>query len=130
MRGAFKPPRGDRLWVREAYRVYESGIESEVSESVVLYKTNYDDRRASEYVWMNPMFMPRRYSRITLEVTNVRCERLMSMWHCHAEKEGYGAGSDSIQLFREAWDKLNAKRGYGWETNPWVWVMEFKRLNI
>jgi hypothetical protein len=52
----------------------------------------------------------------------------MDMWHCHADKEGFGSGPDSLKLFREEWNRLNAKRGFAWETNPYVWVVEFKLL--
>ena len=104
---------GDRLWVKEAW--CEIG-------GVVFYKANYEDRQASEYVWMNPMFMPRRLSRITLEVTGLQCERLQRISAADAIAEGY----ESIGRYIDDWNKLNAKRGYGWDANPWVWVVEFK----
>ena len=57
----------DRLWVKEAWKP--------MLDDVVFYKANYDDRQASEYVWMNPMFMPRRLSPVLhwkLRVCGVR----------------------------------------------------------
>ena len=76
------------------------------------------------------MFMPRWASRLTLEITNVRCERVQEITYWDCVDEGYY--DDELHRdfiwFREAWDKLNAKRGYGWDTNPWVWVIEFKKI--
>jgi len=73
----------------------------------------------------SPMFMPREFSRLTLEITDVRCERLCTILPEDVRAEGYDWSDRS---FIEAWDKLNAKRGFGWDTNPWVWVIEFKRV--
>ena len=125
---------GDRLWVREAWCIVRSAERKWCSYKADFFESQLKGmaQRRKDFGldngWKSPMLMPRRLSRITLEITNVRCERVMSMWHCHTEKEGYGAGSDSIQLFRDNWNSLNAKRGYGWETNPYVWVVSFKMI--
>jgi len=83
--------------------------------------------------------MPRWASRITLEVTAVRVERVQDIAEADAIAEGcqppfvdhlgnhrnpHGDNGE----FHMLWDSINAKRGYGWDANPWVWVVEFRRL--
>jgi hypothetical protein len=98
--------------------------------------------------------MPRWASRITLEVSGARVERLKDISSADARAEGiefqehfiagqvcrswkaydsvngwYPEGIDTapIHSYRTLWDGLNAARGYGWDVNPWVWVVEFRR---
>nr|WP_249181773.1 hypothetical protein [Burkholderia dolosa] len=92
--------------------------------------------------WRRPsIFMPRAAARTLLEVTGVRVERLQRISEPDARAEGvtieehhmrgYCAGAyrpPSIRAFHDLWDSLNAARGHGWDVNPWVWVVEFKRL--
>lgn len=83
--------------------------------------------------------MRRVDSRITLEITGLRVERLQEITEEDAWAEGFPLylGEDmkskiikfSIDCFREYWDSLNAKRGFSWSENPWVWVIEFRRAN-
>ena len=82
--------------------------------------------------WKSPMYMPRLASRMTLEVADIRVERLHDITPEDALKEGfcnYGTEVDTLDAFCEAWQKINAKRGYPWESNPWVWVISFKRVS-
>jgi hypothetical protein len=86
--------------------------------------------------WKPSIFMPRHASRITLEIVNVRVERVkeISIEDCHAEGFRERAHSDELdQIYDKVqfgllWERLNAKRGYGWAENPWVWVLSFKRV--
>jgi uncharacterized protein YhfF len=71
--------------------------------------------------------MPRTRSRLTLRITDVRVERVqdISEEDALAEGEGFEDGYPQ-QDFAEMWDSFNAKSGYSWESNPWVWVIEFE----
>lgn len=123
----------ERLWVRETW-----------AENKVL---PIADRPVGDYIyradgvysgtWKPSIFMPRRASRITLEVVSVRVERLQSISErdcclemgCAVEWPGPGPEPYKRNLrtsFGILWDTINAKRGYGWDKNPWVWVVEFE----
>lgn len=106
--------------------------------------------------WRRPaIHMPRAASRILLDVTGVRIERLQSIsatdaraegiefqehsiagqicrsWKAYGSADGwYPEGIDiaPIHSYWSLWDSLNAARGFGWHTNPWVWVVEFRRM--
>lgn len=152
---------GDRLWVKETFVAYgrwgtrfnekkgrdEWHFVDMTLETGREYRFGADLRNArrdsvTPTWWRRPsIFMPRVASRITLEVTGVRIERLQSISEADARAEGvaveerhttgYCAGEylpPSIRAYRELWDSLNAERGFGWDTNPWVWVVEFRRL--
>lgn len=89
--------------------------------------------------WRPSIHMPRWASRILLEVTDVRVERVQDISEADCYSEGlpipgpYQPGTrEAVEVvlpaFRDLWDSINAKRGQGWDVNPWVWVVEFKRL--
>ena len=84
------------------------------------------------------IFMPRWAARIFLEVTNIRVEKVQDIdnnWEdCLREGitapdicEAHGVHYKALLMFKDLWDSINFKRGYGWDKNPWVWVIEFKR---
>ena len=94
--------------------------------------------------WRSSLYMPKWASRILLEVTDVHCERLQDIEcrPCDLLKEGSStigyirseyrpSGISPLSLavseFRRDWDVAYEKRGYGWDRNPWVWVINFKQ---
>lgn len=123
---------GDRLWVREtwAWAGIASMPPSETYKQFLVYTTEGEDPLAQ---WRPSIHMPRWASRITLEVTDVRVQLLSQITLKDAIAEGveYDVSQPDgwpIERFHKLWDYLNAKRGFGWSTDPWVWAITFKRL--
>ena len=140
---------GDRLWVRETWG--ESGYQR------IEYKAHPADGKDFRCVsrWRPSIHMPRLASRITLEIEDVRVERLEEITAADAVAEGlscltkdgslykYGIadweGKPDVKFpwqewdkepraaFAKLWDSINAKRGYSWALNPWVWKITFKK---
>lgn len=81
--------------------------------------------------WRSSMFMPRWASRLALEIVDVRAEPLQDISEADAIAEGppdiKNIWSHRI-MFERLWDRFNAKRGFPWESNPWVWVIEFRKV--
>lgn len=128
---------GDKLWVRETW--------GEVIPDKIVYRANHADDyqwgagKSSQggFQWKPSIYMPRLACRITLKILDIRIERLqiISAKDVLAEgvkclpKEGTMTwGLDSIRRFMNLWDSIHSKDGFSWETNPWVWVIEFKRV--
>lgn len=90
-----------------------------------------------KHVWRKrpSIYMPRWASRITLEVTDVRVERLQSITASDAVAEGVidpshewdGNPHYPLRRFHDLWESINGKRA-PWSANPWVWVVEFRRV--
>lgn len=146
---------GDRLWVRETFQgplVDQEEMEKDPTyfKDMGRYKNpEHCAYRASgdscEYVdqdgdliqrWKPSIHMPRWASRITLEIVSVRVERLQDIKpeDCiaegctggHGSIPGYGYSATEKEHFRNLWESINGSGS--WEANPWVWVIEFKRL--
>lgn len=132
LNSAFGKP-GDRIWVRETWA--EAGASA---PDLKLYRANYPEHvpsiyenvpPAEEIRWTPSIHMPRTASRIQLEITDVRVERLRSMSQDDARAEGVIAASGPMEAglaFRELWDSIYGEES--WKANPWVWVIEFKRV--
>jgi hypothetical protein len=149
---------GDRLWVRETWLpdapcdgswddVAFYGCKGSPLSMIPEHyrKVEHCIYRASwkghPLIWKPSIHMPRWASRINLEITGIRVERVQDISGTDARAEGiempntnvynesYKQNDLPIGLFASLWDSINAKRGYSWESNPWVWVIEFKRVD-
>ncbi|MCC6454470.1 MAG: hypothetical protein IT328_05965 [Caldilineaceae bacterium] len=128
----YKP--GMTLWVREAFTGDWRG-NGQPSPTFINYRADSEipEQYSSNAYWRSPIHMPRWASRITLEVVSVRVERVQDISDDDAVEEGVDRTNTSIptyaiQRYRKLWDTINAKRGYSWESNPWVWAITFRRL--
>ncbi len=145
---------GDRIWVREAYRFPASlddvsptgvgemavatGYRKPWAPTFYEFTGTFSDGwkgfetppKVSDAGKLRPsIHMPRWASRILLEITDVRVERLRSMSHDDARAESVIAASGPLEAglaFRELWHSIYGEES--WKANPWVWVIEFKRV--
>jgi len=135
---------GDRLWVKETWRAYErkDGLD------VIQYRAGgrfqpieNNENAANLWLsargchgdeWRSSRFMPRWASRINLEITDIRVQRVQEISEEDAIAEGIEIVRGPIlrpgEAFSVLWDSINEKKGYGWGMNPYVWVIEFKRV--
>ena len=123
---------GDRLWVRETWQRLGCGHD----QPFTVYKASNPEQGCH---WRPSLFMPKEFSRITLEIISVRIERLQEITGIDAVREGCGKDIPSFELlhfggykkakeeFIVLWDSINGKK-YPWESNPWVWCIEFTRI--
>lgn len=141
---------GDHLWVRETWA---KDPDAHPEEAGALYRaTDPDwDENDSGLRWKPSIFMPRWASRITLEITNIRVERVQDISEEVAIAEGSYLGKCSCQVmqqrsctpveamfrqtwchvhgdeFKHLWQSINGKRA-PWDSNPFVWVVAFRRV--
>lgn len=150
---------GDRLWVREKIGIQLTPCDA-YPNGLVEYAADYHNgvdfiHEGGGSAWTPSIHMPRWSSRITLEITGVRVERVQDISEDDAKAEGaepwFRAGDGAKEIsngteysienvpedkrlyrigFEYLWNSINAKRGYGWNSNPFVWVIEFKRVDV
>ena len=116
----------DRLWIQSTDDALAAGLEAG-EDGTYHWEPGKGPTR-----WRPSIHMPRWASRITLELTDVRVERVQDITTNDIYAEGVegpadGSPNDVFVKFRELWDSINAKRGYGWDVNPLVWVLGFRR---
>jgi hypothetical protein len=132
---------GDHLYVREAWASVGS-----TDPGLTVYRADYPECVPSGYenippadaiTWKPSIHMFRRDSRITLEITDVRVERLQDISEEDAKAEGCDESTSETAIavgwyekpkraFRRLWETINGDDS--WDANPWVWVIKFKRL--
>lgn len=141
---------GDLLWVRETFMHEPASYEWSASVSIpavpafTAYKADFPDAAHQEGSppWKPSIHMPRNLSRLTLEITDVRVERLQDISEADALAEGVKAG-DAAVVFRDGkmirelcntargaycclWESINGPGS--WDANPLVWALTFKRM--
>lgn len=151
LNSAFGKP-GDRIWVRETFRVhsratdvatlvYKASVRNSWTEQTHRVPVSVCNKPATPEKWTPSLHMPRWASRILLEITSVRVERLNAISEENAASEGvaqfrggfwkhYQPGWTQHQLsargsFVTLWKSIYDEES--WQSNPWVWVIEFKR---
>lgn len=151
---------GDRLWVKETWQPRASAravgweVTYAADGSVFFHDVDrvpgsWKFPKAAAIGWVTPLFMPRWASRLTLEVTGVRVERLNAIseedakaegvemssryecrWRNYAREQeigGIGATTgDARGSFCSLWESINGDGS--WKANPWVWAITFKRV--
>lgn len=129
--GFFKLPYqpGDILYVRETWG-HPISLNSDKQYVFRADKIAESGFKNDSHIWHPSIHMPKKAARIWLNVTNVRVERLQDMTDDDAEAEGCFDYTSTALGFPDAWDSTIKKSNldsYGWDANPWVWVIEFER---
>ncbi|HHB7992374.1 TPA: hypothetical protein ACN7OE_001219 [Klebsiella pneumoniae] len=145
---------GDRIWVREAFRVhsratdvatlvYKASERNSWTEQTHRVPVAVCNKPATPEKWTPSLHMPRWASRILLEITDVRVERLNAISQEDARAEGIIDGGclncgepepcgcanpepDATDAFAYLWQSIYGQES--WNANPWVWVIEFERV--
>lgn len=158
--------KGDRIWVRETWGLIGRSANSRLSDfndpeialkEHLIFRSNCDGYDKSVQNWRSSIHMPRWASRINLDITGIRVERLQDISQADAIAEGLKAitkdgslvkhgipdndglpGTDDngwpwrdfdvnpVNAYRKLWESINGQGS--WEANPWVWVIEFRRI--
>ncbi|MBZ7361706.1 hypothetical protein [Klebsiella grimontii] len=152
LNSAFGKP-GDRIWVRETFRVhsratdfatlvYKASVRNSWTEQTHRVPVSVCNKPATPEKWTPSLHMPCWASRILLEITDVRVERLNAISENDAQAEGVGKLQGGFwQHYQPGWTQhqLSARGSFvtlwksiygeeSWNSNPWVWVIEFKRI--
>ena len=127
-RAPYQP--GDVLWVRETWQVQRGGGYMYMADTIWPLCTSItpDWRCVPDIPWKPSIHMPREAARIFLRVTDVRCERLQEITSDQIDAEGCKGDLSWFQLVWNSTVKPIDFDRYGWEANPWVWVIEFERV--
>ncbi len=123
---------GDRLWVRESIYLASQIMVGGVDHSTSCYAADDEPTVADAWPWerdvLPSIHMPRGLSRITLEITDVRVQRLQDISQTDALSEGitHSTLNDPRVEYRWLWESINGAGS--WDANPWVWALTFRKL--
>lgn len=141
---------GDRIWGRETWQAIHEELnddgyvdETTYAPAIPKEKDNYwhpvyaadnwcEDREQRGFPWRPAIHQPRWASRILLEITDVRVERLQAITLGDICKEigcglyNFRPATYGFQVWEELWESIYGEDS--WKANPWVWVIEFKRI--
>lgn len=126
---------GDRLWVRETW----ADAPDDVGVKLLWYRA---DGPRECIQWKSPIHLRRSHCRLVLEITDIRVQRLQDISDDDAIAEGVtakiaaqhcltapcGTGNCERVAFSGLWESINGARGFGWDSNPLVWAITFKRV--
>jgi hypothetical protein len=141
---------GDLLWVREAWRAapeYDNTKPIDIPDDAMIDYAADSDDCAGHFTWgrwRSPIHLPEHLARLPrLRITEVCVSRVQDISEADAIAEGvrrlgdWWAGEQhpvkkvpksresAVAAFRDLWNSINAKRGFGWDANPWVWAITF-----
>jgi hypothetical protein len=133
---------GERLWVRERFAPRDGITLINKQRSEIFYWADDEGKYWSDGPWKPSIHMPRWASRITLEITDVRVERLKSISREDAAAEGIDTDGEvfeeggryesaggipaEVWTYARLWESINGPGS--WEANPWVWCVSFKQI--
>lgn len=131
---------GDVLYVRETHcpNYFDEFVSNKLK---CAYKADWNpkliDGAVPEPKWKPSIHMPKELARIFLKVTDVRVERVQDITEIQVAKEGFASNYDMESdtfypdgyFFVKTWDNIYKDKGFGWESNPYVWVVEFESIN-
>lgn len=134
---------GDILYVQETWKIHALNpafcmmvkyrADDYCNLQVILSPSRFDKFKKfyDKNGWQSPYFMPKEAARIYLRVTDVRTERLQSITDEEAKQEGCDNSASTALGFPFVWDSTIKKADldrYGWDANPWAWVIQFERI--
>ena len=137
---------GDHLWVRETFATAPKPgkpdlvpREQTADTHFAVYRADFEPEYKASWRWRPSIHMPRWASKTTVEVLKIRVERVQEITAFDAIEEGIDPAphrmpdssfdDTAIDEFREFWNSIYAKRGLGWDPNPWVRVTEFRLVS-
>lgn len=129
---------GDFLWVRETFG---TKIHHVTTTDTLVFKADHDEFHPANVLrWRSPIHMPRWASRLTLEITGIRVERLQDISEGDAKAEGVFSWWEGLSqetkekiyegalgpvVFKLLWNSIHGEGS--WDLNPWVWVIQFRK---
>jgi len=133
---------GTVLWIREAFGAPPVGIDRDEEEPRIPEDVEVIYRAARQplplgWRWLPGKFLPRHHARLWIRLEHVRVEPLQNITEEEARLEAPERHTRLLpfmeaerEYFHRKWDEVNADRGFPWVSNPWVWVLSFRRVGL